>query len=318
MYKAGQSVVFSAAVWLISAILLLTHFNTQAQLGASSLNGPGIAFNAEYLPASRYIRPEDSVKTQSTTTIKRYTLGAAFNLYTKADTATHRFRSWTLGISGSYMEFTNKKYEKEIMPKRLLGTQVALQHLRNISPKWSIMIMASAGLFTDMEEITSKDLFLNGGVLFIKQQNPHFAYGFGAVLTNSFGTPMVLPGFLVQWNTGKKFNVEIAIPEKLKVSYKPASYWETAIALRMNGGIYDVEKSKDGRRLLGYREALAGWENSFSLTKNISFNVAAGATLLRSVDYRKKSLSELFKTMPEHKLATNWYASAGIRVQFPQ
>ena len=42
----------------------------------------------------------------------------------------------------------------------------------------------------------------------------------------------------------------------------------------------------------------AGWENSFYASKLISVNIAAGAAFLRSVDYRKKSLSEMFKTMP--------------------
>lgn len=299
-------------------LLLVSFFNATAQLGPSSLNGPGIAVNTDYLPASRYIRPEDSVKTHSTTAIRRLSMGIGFNLSTWKDTSTGAFRSWAMAVSGSYMKFTNEKYESEIMPEELLGTDISLIHTRNLRGKWSLMAMASAGVYTDLEKISYKDLFINGGVLFIKQQSPRFVYGFGAAFTNAFGTPMLLPGLYVQWSTGKKFKVEIVVPEKFRVSHKLNDRIETGIAVRMNGGSFDVEKHIDNRRLLSYKEMTAGWENNFYLTNLISVNIAGGATLLRSVDYRKKSLSEMFKTMPEHKLATNWFVSAGVRLHFKQ
>lgn len=299
-------------------LLLVSFFNATAQLGPSSLNAPGIAINTDYLPASRYIRPEDSVKTHSTTAIRRLSMGIGFNLSTWKDTSTGAFRSWSMAVSGSYMKFTNEKYESEIMPEKLLGTDISLIHTRNLRGKWSLMAMVSAGVYTDLEKISYKDLFINGGVLFIKQQSPRFVYGFGAAFTNAFGTPMLLPGLYVQWSTGKKFKVEIVVPEKFRVSHKLNDRIETGIAVRMNGGSFDVEKHIDNRRLLSYKEMTAGWENNFYLTHLISINIAGGATLLRSVDYRKKSLSEMFKTMPEHKLATNWFVSAGLRLHFKQ
>lgn len=308
---------------LIPAILmvgtcLFNSFQTKAQLGPNTLQGPGIAINADYMPASRYIRPEDSVKTRSTTTIRRLSMIAAFNLATMKDTSTGKFRQWALGLRGSYMDLSNEKYENPIMPDKLLGVDLALMHVRSLRNKWSLMMMASIGLYSDLEEINSKDFFVNGGVLFVKQANARFSYGFGAVLTNSFGTPMVLPGLLANWNSGKKLRVNITFPEQFKVSYNLNDFFETAIAVRMNGGAYDVEKRKDNRRLMGYKELTAGWENSFHVSKRFSVNIAAGGALLRSVDFRRKSLSEMFKTQPEHKLATGLFASAGLRMHFNQ
>jgi hypothetical protein len=303
---------------IILCLILFSYFNATAQLGPSSLNGPGIAFNTDYLPASRYIRPEDSVKTHSKTSVRRMALGIGFNLSSWKDTSTGAFRNWSMAVSGSYMEFTNDKYEKAVMPDELLGADISILHMRNLRGKWSLMAMASAGIYTDLEKISYKDLFINGGVLFIKQQNPRFAWGFGAGLTNAFGTPMVLPGLFVQWTTGNRFKVEIVVPEKFRVSHKLNDFIETGIAVRMNGGSFDVEKHQDNRRLLSYKEMTAGWENSFYLSRLFSVNVAGGATLLRSVDYRKKNLSEMFKTMPEHRLSTGWFVSAGVRMHFRQ
>ena len=110
-----------------------------AQLGATSLNGPGIGFSVDYLPASRYIRPEDSVKTHSTSSQLRYNFGAVFSLSSRVDTITGKVRNWTLAASGSYTKFSNKDYEHNIFPEELLGTQLALQHYRNINRRWSLV-----------------------------------------------------------------------------------------------------------------------------------------------------------------------------------
>ena len=122
---------------IILYLLLLSFLNADAQLRPSSLNGPGIAMNADYLPASRYIRPEDSVKTYSTTAIRRMSMGIGFKLSNWKDTSMSAFRSWSMAVSGSYMKFTNEKYEKAVMPEELLGTDISLIHTRNLRGKWS-------------------------------------------------------------------------------------------------------------------------------------------------------------------------------------
>ncbi|HVK48615.1 MAG TPA: DUF6268 family outer membrane beta-barrel protein [Pseudobacter sp.] len=305
-------------IMMTMGFIMHTVTEASAQSGAGSLTGPGFGLEASYLPAAHYIRPEDSLKMPANSRIQRLSMAAAFNLYTKSDTATGAFRQWSIGMSGHYMRFNNQEYEKMVMPEKLLGTSIALQHVRSLRNRWSAMMLISGGIYSDMEKYNYDDIFLTGGVLFIKQHNSKFSYGFGAMLTNSFGTPMVLPGLLLQFNTGKKINVEIILPEKFALSYQVNPLLKSSIAVRMNGGAYDVENQADNRRLMAYKEMTAGWENDFRLTKHLHFCVAGGAALLRSVDYRKKSLSEMFKTRPEHRLEPNFFASAGIRVSFNQ
>ncbi|RPE05794.1 hypothetical protein EGT74_25865 [Chitinophaga lutea] len=287
-----------------------------AQSGPSSLTGPGIAFQADYLPAAHYIRPEDSIKTASTTATRRYSFGAAFDLRKRVDTASGKFRSWGLGVEASYMQFSNKQYEKTILPDELFGAGIALRHYRSINRKWSVMGVLAAGVYTDLEAIDGNDIFLNGGVIFINQLNRRFSYGFGAVLSNTFGTPMVLPAVLVKWTPAGKFNVQVAIPEGISASYRVNGFLETGLGLRLNGNSYDVESRVSSKRLMGYREMTLGLENTFHLTKHVSFSLSGGYALLRSADYRHKRLSEMFSTQPEHRLAANWFASAGFRVNF--
>lgn len=305
------------AAFALTGILAGFNFSATAQSGPG-LTGPGLNFQVDYMPASKYIRPEDSVKTGSTSVIRRIFMGSAFQLSKKIDTATGKARIWTLGLGGSYMKWTNKNYEKSVMPEELLGASIGLQHVRSLRNKWSVMGVLTAGVFTDLETIDGNDLFFNGGLIFIKQPNPRFSYGFGAMLTNTFGAPMLLPAFLISWKTTGKFDLQVSIPEGISGSYKVNSFLKTGLALRLNGSSYDVEKRPTNQRLMAYKEVTVGWENSFKVTKLVSFNIAGGSALLRSVDYREKRLADIFKTKPEHKLATSWFANAGISVHFKQ
>jgi hypothetical protein len=287
-----------------------------AQMGATELKGPGIAVSVDYLPASRYIRPEDSVKTSSTTSQRRFNMGAAFSLMNRIDTATGKVRMLTLGLQGSYTSLDNKDYEKTIFPKELLETTVGLQYIRSMRNRWSLMVLTGATLGTDMEEITMDDLFLQGGVFFIKQHNRRFSYGIGGVLTNTFGAPMVLPAFFVKWQTESKLRVDINFPQKASVGMQLSKYTDLALAVRMNGASYDVTHGVGGKRLMGNMEMTAGLENTWRLNRHFDFVAAGGTTLLNAVTFSDKKLSEMFKDKPDHRLGTNYFLSAGLRWNF--
>lgn len=296
---------------------LLTQTNLLfAQLGGASLNGPGMAVSVDYLPASRYIRPEDSVKTGSTTSQHRINFGTAFLLSNRVDTATGKLRIWSASLSGSYAQLQNKNYEKNIYPEELLSTEIGLQHYRSLNKRWTMLALLSAGIYTDMEKIDQNDLFVNGGVVFIRKHNVKLSYGIGAVLTNSFGTPMVLPALLVQWKTGERFKIDVVFPEKLSVSTRLNKYADLALAFRMQGAAYDVEKRADGKRLMGYAEMKLGLENTWHLSRKIDFIASGGSMLYSTTSFQEKKLSEMFKTKSEHRLATNYFLSAGLRWNF--
>ncbi|MDQ0109005.1 hypothetical protein J2T02_004146 [Chitinophaga terrae (ex Kim and Jung 2007)] len=295
---------------------LFTGGKTYAQLGASSLNGPGIAVSADYLPASHYIRPEDSVKTKSTTSQQRYNFGAAFLLFNRVDTATKTARSLTFGLSGTYTRLSNKDYDQQIFPKELLNANAGFLYTQSMRNRWSLMAIAAVSLGTDLEEINGQDLFLQGGVLFIKQHSRRFSYGIGGVFTNSFGTPMILPAILVRWKTESRFAVDINFPEKASVSTALNKYTDLALAVRVDGNTYDVTHGVNGKRLMGYMQINAGLENTWHLGKHLDLVVAAGSSLLNNATFSDKKLSEMFKEKPNYRLGTNYYLSTGLRWNF--
>ncbi len=259
-----------------------------AQLGAASLNGPGLGISVDYLPASRYVRPEDGVKTKSKTAQVRYNFGAVFMLSNFADTITAKTRSWSLAASGSYSRLKNQDYDRHLFPEELLGAQVLLQHSRSIGKRWTIAGMLSLGLYTDLLKVDKNDVFINGGVLFMKQHSEKFSYGLGAVVTNSFGSPMVLPAFLLRWQTGGRYRLDIDFPEKISVTGRLSRNTDLALALRPRGGIYHVEQHPRDQPLMGYMEISAGLESTWHLGKQLDFVLAGGSILTSGVTFRRK------------------------------
>ena len=303
--------------YLTLALLMVNPFTSLwAQLGATSLNGPGIGFSVDYLPAARYIRPEDSTRTKSTTAQLRYNFGAAILLSNQVDTVTGKARSWSLLTSGSYTKLQNEAYDQQVFPEELLGVQVLLQHTRSINKRWSMAGIVSLGLYTDMLKVDQDDIFINAGVVFVRQHNPKLAYGVGAVLTNAFGTPMVLPAFLLRWRAGNRFRLNLDFPEQLSVATTLNKQAELALALRPRGGIYDVQKHPGNQRLLGYMEISVGLENTWHLNKQIDFIASGGSILTSGITFREKKIAEIFSEQPMHALSVNYFFSAGIRWNF--
>ncbi|SHM78737.1 hypothetical protein SAMN05444266_11123 [Chitinophaga jiangningensis] len=298
-------------------LLLGAASQAQAQLGATSLKGPGIGISTDFLPASHYIRPEDSVKTQSTTSQLRYNFGASFVLSSKTDTATRKMRMWTADFSGTYTKLDNKDYTKTIFPGELLQASAGLKYIHSLNNNWTLLAMVDGTIGTDMEEITFDDLFLQGGVLFLKQHNKRFAYGVGVVLTNAFGTPMVLPAFGIQYKTDSRFKIDINFPEKISIGTQLNSFTELALAVRVRGGAYDATNGVDGKKLMSYSEFSAGLESTWHLGHQFDFVVSCGSILASQVSYSDKKLSEMFKEKPSHRLATNVFMSAGLRWNIP-
>jgi hypothetical protein len=287
-----------------------------AQLGAASLKGPGIGISMDYLPASHYIRPEDSMRTQSTTAQERYNFAAAFMLHNREDTVTGKVRNWSIAASGSYTRFANKEYDQEVFPEKLLGMQVLLQHYRSIGNRWSMVGIISLGLYTDLEQIDKEDVFVNGGVLFVKQHSPRFSYGIGAMFTNSFGTPMLLPAFLVRWQTGGRYRLDLDFPEKISVSRTLSKRTDIALAIRTRGAVYDVLKRPGNQRLMGYMEISAGLESTWHLSRQVDFVASGGCILTSGVTFQEKKLSEMFSDKDMHRFATNYFLSGGLRWNF--
>lgn len=270
----------------------------------------------DYVPASNYIRPIDSVKTDSKSDFKRVDLGVEIPLFSKVDFR-GKPRLWSLMMQGAYAKMTNTNYEEELFPTELVNAQIGIKHFRSISDSWSIMAIASIGLYTDMVQVDKEAILAQGGVFFIKHFNPRLALGVGPVLTNSFGAPMVLPGIYFNWETLGFFRLKIAFPEGMELGYSFTENLDLKLAVDLTG-MTAISKANDKMMLLGYQQITAGLRPEVKLSNNITLSLTMGSTLGRSFQFNERKIKSIFKTKDaaDPKFTSTLYSAFVLKWKF--
>lgn len=284
---------------------------------ASAQSGISGELKTEYIPFSNYIRPEDSTKTNSKSDFKRADLNLSIPLSMKKDSS-GRVKAWSLLLSGSYAKMKHKDYEKQLFPDQMLNAQVGIQHMRPLGKKWSMMMTAAVGVYTDLEQVSSDDILGQGGILFIRHFNPNLALGAGPVLTTAFGVPMILPWIYFDWKTNGKIKFNINFPEGMEAGYLFSDKFALKAVVNLSG--MTVERNKDGKSmLLGYQQITAGIRPELKLNDHLSLRLTGGTALLRSFSENDRKIKNIFKDkkMMDPKFASSLYVAVSLRWNLP-
>ncbi len=279
-----------------------------------------ISVGSDFLPASRYIRPKDSVKTHSKTIHNRFSAELGFSLFRKIDTNTGKVRFLTANLRGNYTAFKNKDYSAIIFPEKLLASDLGFQYYTSLKKRWAFIAFLSAGIYSDLEAVSANDVFATAGGIFIKKFRPNLSVGFGLIVNNSLGSLLVWPALSVDWQLGKKYKLNINVPDNglglaynIGLTYPAGKHHELTLAFRPRQLTYDVENNPTNR-LMSYWELPVGLQSRWRFS-GLSFFASGGLMALRSVQFGEKKLSKMFHHYPAHRLAANFYLGAGIQVK---
>lgn len=304
---------------VIPAVILLSRgTGAKGQVALKDLT-----FTARYLPGSSYVPPGDSVDRSGQTVQRDFALHGNVTLSQSADQATRKIRMWTGTFGAALTSMQHKDYELPLLPETLLGTYIGLQHYRTLNSKWGLTVFAQGGLYTDLEKVNGNDLFVTAGVIGIRHFSEQLSLGVGAVVHNSFGTPMVWPALTVNWKMGGKLKLDIRVPDNgpglvykvgLQYQFRP----ELALEFSFKPGCmtYDVEMhAESNRRLMSFWQLPLGlelkWEND-----HLRLFGGGGLMALRSYSYGEKELSKMFSKYPYYGIGTQMFLQAGVQWKF--
>lgn len=295
--------------------LLITFYClTQFCYWVNAQTGISGELKTDYVPFSNYIRPEDSTKTDSKSNFQRVQLNLTIPLSAKK-LEDGRVKAWSLLVNGAYAKMSHRDYEESLFPKEMLNAQVGLQYIRPLGQgKWSLMIMGTVGVYTDMENIDKDDILAQGGVLFIKRFNPNLAFGFGPGVTTAFGIPMVMPFIYFDWKTGTKFKFRINFPEGAEAGYQFTDKFSLKAVLNLDG--MTVERKKEGvSKLLGYQQITAGLRPEIKLSNSLSLRLTGGSVLVRTFSENERNLKSIFKDKKQQdpSFTKSFYAAVALR-----
>lgn len=295
---------------LLFLLFILSGKTAFSQTQGTPLNT--IDVNTMYSPASKYKQHDGNIQ-HTEKTQKRIDLGYSFLISDKTDTTTHKINQWTGAVSGSYTLMDSKVGDRDIIPNRLFSSQFGITNLRSLNNKWLMVSLFSVGINSDLVKVNSHDLYINGGVIFIKNYSPAFSLGFGGVVFNALNTPIILPAIVLHIRTEGKFKFNIDPPTEISTTYDMTSKMELKLSVKLRTMSYDTENITDPkRRYLGYTEFPLGLENKWK-GKHFDFILGGGYLLARNFRLKESGISNTFKTPPANTLGGNVFINAGIR-----
>lgn len=285
--------------------------------------GNDIKLAVNYHPDSKYVAPADSISRDGSSSQLEISINSHINLYTKIDTLTGKVRLLNAAVFTKKTSFSNTGFNREILPNDLYSLSAGLSYYSTMNQKWAYTLFLNSALNSDFSAVDYNDIFLTGGVIFIRQFSPNLRLGFGAIVHNNLGTPMFWPALSVYWHFGERFNIDIRVPDEgqglaytIGVGYELKKNLKLGFAFKPQMTSYDVEIRKNiDNRLMNY------WQLPFELSGiytqgNFEYTATVGFTALRSFAYAEKKLENMFTEYPYYGLNTNLLFSTGVKYRF--
>jgi len=298
----------------LSVVSLIGINSTIAQVRVTKL---GVSEN--YIPRSNYKAPSDSARLYSKTDQSTFNFNIDLLLNSKINTLTHDVNNWSAGLVAEYLHFSNAQYSRELLPTSLFAGNIYLQNYRSLKNQWGLLMLASAGINSDMKELNAQSIFYNVGGVFMKTYSPNFSIGLGLILNNGFGAPIPIPAIIVNYQAGEKYKFNINLPDqgqglRYKIAFTYVFNKQTDLGVNFKPSFmsYNIKRLNDNKTLLGYWQFPLALENNWHIGR-ITYTLNGGYSAFRSYRYGERKISNFFKGDPFTNLENKFFIGAGLK-----
>ncbi len=264
----------------------------------------------EYMTSSKY-GYEEGEKIGSGDLMK---ISGAYNLpFSLKQNERGQVTMWSASIYGAYGILNNKSGAAGFNPNEILNTSINLTHIRPISAKWSLLITLGGGIYSAPDEIKANSILVNGGVIFMYKLRNNLDLGIGAGLTNSFGIPVAMPMFLVNWNALGKYDLKVNMSSGLEISgaYKFNNKFKLKLVAMEVDGMSAV-MNVNGESMIYASATLKSYLcPEYKIGKSSTLYLGVGGNWLRSADLTNRTLKDFFNSMFSDKNDKMLFSAAG-------
>lgn len=225
---------------------------------------------------------------------------------------------WSIGAQGVYSNLDNQNFAQPLVIDEILNVGISLNHMRPISPRWSMLATVGAGIYmpnTKLSQLNRKNILGMAGTVFIYHLRPNLDLGGGLALNNSFGAPMVLPAIYLNWRTDGDFKVNISLMDGLAMSVKYDAHRNISLSLvgEMNGQMALLEQEGQGK-IFSHLYVVTGLRPEIKLGKKLSIPITLGINAFRPAEMTDRSIKSMFVSKGYYFQASP-YASAGFKLK---
>ena len=273
----------------------------------------------EYMPASSF-RDEAGNKLGSGDLLK---FTGAYTLpFSLKQNASGQPIMWSASARGTYAILNNRHMVLDIHQDEVLSGSLNLTHVRPLSKKWYMIASLGAGIYSAPDAITWQSVLVNGGVIFVYKCRKNPDIGVGARLTNSFGVPIAMPMFFLNWQLSGNYEVNVNLSSGVEVSGAVRlgdRFKLRLVAMEMDGisSVMDVEGKSMIYASVMMRSYLCP---EYRIGKKSCLYLGIGGNWLRSGDLTKRTLKgfvdNMFSDKDDPYFNPTVYFSAGVKCGF--
>ena len=226
---------------------------------------------------------------------------------------------WGATLFVKYASLHNSPAAREYHPTDIINGLVNVVHMRPLSPKWSLIANAGAGVYAQPDDVSFNSLLVNGGIFMVYKTTSKLDLGFGALLTNRFGFPALMPMIYFKWN--RKGTVEIDLSmAAFKLKHNIIEHFSSTWTIYEIDGLSAVMKVDDKWRIYSASLMRSMWQGEYKPTKKITLFVALGDNWRRSSKLQERKIVNYYKQMFTHNSSIYFdhafMSKVGIIVKF--
>lgn len=229
-------------------------------------------------------------------------------------------RIWNVTLSATHGWLENEGLTEELNPSRIINASVNVSHIRNISKDWMLIASLGVGIYAPTDYISFKSVLASGGAIFAYRLTDNFKIGVGVGLTNSYGTPMVVPMGYLDWSLRGRVEVLLNLSNGVKTSVKiKATDWLTVDVKPIEFDGMSAVVKRDGKdKLYSMFMIRSNLSLDFKMGKHFSIFAGAGGALLRNSSIKDRKIGSLFggDDKDKYRFKATPQFLAGIRYKF--
>lgn len=151
-----------------------------------------------------------------------------------------------------------------------------------LSDRKSLTFFAQAGLFSDLQDISSKDFRYTGGFRYRVKHSEKLSTGWGLAYSRQFFGNQIIPFIDVDYRPNDKWSITGQFPIKPKVLYHFNDKLSAGIELSADASSYRLSATEKDNQFIQVNQWIGLAKLEYQLAKNWELNIGLGRNFRQS------------------------------------
>ncbi|WP_449399054.1 DUF6268 family outer membrane beta-barrel protein [Chryseobacterium wanjuense] len=151
-----------------------------------------------------------------------------------------------------------------------------------LSDRKSLTFFAQAGLFSDLQDISSKDFRYTGGFRYRVKHSEKLSTGWGLAYSRQFFGNQIIPFIDVDYRLNDKWSITGQFPIKPKVLYHFNDKLSAGIELSADASSYRLSATEKDNQFIQVNQWIGLAKLEYQLAKNWELNIGLGRNFRQS------------------------------------